>query len=280
MNYILSSLINSWVGLTGYKKNLKDVPWLNGPYGENGHIGKEFYKEFAKKKELNCIERQSNGLVVDFTHVLGDDDSNKDRLQEKVKHFYENTSDYKLDVWSEWYHPVKYFAHVLIRTVSSGIDQLNIPLSPLETSRGMSNEVIGLVDKEKNQLMACWLRKTVLTKKVVYAGFYSIVKISDKPFIRVVFPLPEGSATVLLRVEVQEDGSVKLISDGKRPGGAGYYRVKVMSNDKIRYKFIPLKELIHVYTDENNVLRTDHVFWYWGMKFLQLHYKMELVPSK
>lgn len=237
MNYILSSLINSWVGLTGYKKNLKDVPWLNGPYGENGHIGKEFYKEFAKKKELNCIERQSNGLVFDFTHVL-------------------------------------------IRTVSSGIDQLNIPLSPLETSRGMSNEVIGLVDKEKNQLMACWLRKTVLTKKVVYAGFYSIVKISDKPFIRVVFPLPKGSATVLLRVEVQEDGSVKLISDGKKPGGAGYYRVKVMSNDKIRYKFIPLKELIHVYTDENNVLRTDHVFWYWGMKFLQLHYKMELVPSK
>ncbi|HET8574110.1 MAG TPA: hypothetical protein VFL76_09585 [Edaphocola sp.] len=165
----------------------------------------------------------------------------------------------------------------LINTVSSGIDQSNIPLKSLETSRGISNEVIVLRGPEGRQVLTCWLRRATLTQKVTYAGFYSVINIGNKPFVRVIFPLPKGSATVLLRVEVQSDGSVKLISDGKRPGGAGYYRVKVMNDTTIRFKSIPLKEMIHVYTDDKGILRTDHIFWFWKMKFLRLHYKINLL---
>lgn len=274
INKLLSLSINCWVGWTGYKKNINEIPWLKGPYGKNSFIGDGFYKEFAKESGLKISIDKSQGLLSDFLLAIDKNDANKDRLQEAVKHFYEHTAEYTLDVWSEWYHPVKYFAHILINTVSSGIDQLNIPLKPLETSRGMSNEVIALKDEKGEQVMTCWLRKAILTKKVTYAGFYSAITIGEKPYVRVIFPLPKGSATVLLRVEVQNDGSVKLISDGKKPGGAGYYRIKVMNDSTIRYKFIPLKEMIHVYTDDEGVLRTDHTFWYWGMKFLQLHYKI------
>lgn len=277
MNKLLSFLINCWVGWAGYKRNIEDVPWLKGPYGKKNYIGANFYEEFARDEDLKISIEEDNGLLSDFTQAFGKNELYTDQLQKQVKYFYEHTAQYTLDVWSEWYHPVKYFAHTLIRTVSSGIDQLNIPLKPLETSRGMSNEVIGLKDKEGRQIYACWLRKAILTNKVTYAGFYSVINVNEKPFIRVVFPLPKGSATVLLRIEVQADGSVRLISDGKKPGGAGYYRVKIINDKIIRYKFIPLKELIHVYTDDKGVLRTDHTFWYWGMKFLQLHYKINPV---
>lgn len=39
-----------------------------------------------------------------------------------------------------------FFARTLIASLSSEMDQLNISLQPLETSRGMSNEVLHLRD--------------------------------------------------------------------------------------------------------------------------------------
>ncbi len=278
MKFILSFFIDWWIELTGTKRNLSQVPWLRGPYGKKAQIGNDFYKEYATEQGLGLNDSPTNGLLDDFTKALNKEDSAK--LDPAIAHFYEHTAAYKLEVWSEWYHPVKWFAHVLIKWVSSDIEQLNIPLSPLETSRGMSNQVIALTDGSQKQMVACWLRKSIYTGKIVYAGFYSVIEIGDKPFIRVVFPLPKGSATVLLRVDVQTDGSVKLISDGKKSGGAGYYRVKYGKNDTVKFKYIPLKEQIHVFVDEFGVLRTDHEFWFWKLKFLHLHYKMELLPTK
>ena len=93
-------------------------------------------------------------------------------------------------------------------------------------------------------------------------------------FRGVVFPLPGGSATVLLRPENQSDGSLKLISSGCAIGGPGYYRIHQIDKDTLRIKYLPLKEVTHVYQDEQQVLRTDHTFMFWGMNFLTLHYKI------
>ena len=49
MNKVLSLLINLWVGWTGRKQNINEVPWLNGPYGKSQYIGGDFYKDFAKE---------------------------------------------------------------------------------------------------------------------------------------------------------------------------------------------------------------------------------------
>jgi hypothetical protein len=190
-------------------------------------------------------------------------------------HFYEHTAAYRFEVWSEWYAPFSRAAKALIALVSREMDQLNIPLHPLETSRGMSNDVIHLCDPQTGKLVhACWLRRTRKTGRVVYAGFYSQIQIAGKPFVRVVFPVQYGSATVLLRVEVQPDGSVVLVSNGRGVGDAGYYRVHRSGQDAVRVKYVPLKETIHVFVDEEGVLRTDHIFSFWRQKFLHLHYKI------
>lgn len=271
---LLKALINTWIATTGRKRSLESYPWLKGPVGDK-HIGSGFYENYAQAAGFEIKQEPDAGLLPDFNRVIGKNDPNRHLLKPSIIHFYEHTASYKLEVWSQWFRPMRFFARTLVSMVSSKMDQLNIPLNPLETSRGMSNEVIRLIRPGNGiQEMACWLRKSIQSGKVVYAGFYSAAEIGDVPMVRVVFPLPSGSATVLLRTEVQADGSVKLLSDGKKQGEAGYYRLRKSSENTVRVKYIPLRESIHVFEDEEGILRTDHLFWFCGFKLLHLHYKI------
>jgi len=271
---LLSFSINIWMRITGRSVDLARHPWLDGPIGEN-YIGETFYQEYAKDKGYMASTPPGSGLMHDFT-VLGSGDH--PHLRKKIQHFYEHTSLYKMEVWTKAYYPVKPFAKLLIRSISREINQLNIPLDSMDTSRGMTSEVICLSTPAGEKKMVCWLRKVNVTNRVVYSGFYSPVVINGKPFVRVVFPLPNGNVTVVLRPEFREDGSFRLISDRLGFGGAGYYRVQHSKPGFVKVRMIPLKEIIHVFEDEKGDLRTDHEFRFWGMKFLNLHYK--LIPGE
>jgi len=271
----LQWVINFWLRITGRKVQYSEYPWLRGPMADSNIVGDRFYEQYARAENLTLGNQHTGGLIDDFASLIPDTDPLKEKLNPRVRHFYEHTTQYKLEVWSQWYTPIQYFARILIRSVSTKMDQLNIPLEPLETSRGMTNEVLHLNDPHTGrQVCACWLRKAVLSGRVVYAGFYSGVVVNGIPSVKVAFPLPGGNVTVLLKVVVQQDGSVKLISDGKRIGETGYYRVRSVGNDGASVRFLPLKECIHVYEDNEGVMRTDHEFAFWHIRFLLLHYKI------
>lgn len=269
--------INTWLYITGNKVSMKSKPWLEGPCGSDKTIGDQFYEKFSIEENLQLVQSANGGLLTDFNNVLNPLDKNYSKINSRVKGFYENTSKYKLEVWSEWYGIMSVFAKILIRTVSKRMNQLNIPLSPLATSRGMSSDIIELKNKETNQTKyTCWLRKLSKTNEVVYAGFYTTCQTPalDYSCVKVVFPLPKGNVTVILRVDIQEDGSVKLISDGQVKNGPGYYRVLKLNDEYRKIKKIPLQETIHVFEDEEGVLRTDHLFYFFNIKLLHLHYKI------
>lgn len=267
---LLSASIRTWLRVTGRTVDLAKCPWLDGPIGTD-YIGEDFYKTYAAANGLETSTPADGGLMKDFT-VLGS--AAFPHLNPRVQHFYEQTARYKMDVWSESYQPVKFFAKLLIRSVSYEINQLSIPLDPMETSKGMTSEVIRLSDANGNVKLVCWLRKINSSNRVVYAGFYAGIRIGDQPYVRVVFPLPKGNVTVILKPEFLPDGSFRLISDGWKFGGAGYYRVQHHGEGKVKVRMIPLKESIHVYEDEKGILRTDHLFRFWGMRFLKLHYQL------
>ncbi len=276
---LLKWLINAWISVTGKRVKFAEHPWLEGPMSDKSVIGDQFYNVFAEKNHFVIDNSHDGGLLQDFSSVIPDDDPYKNRLNPRVKHFYEHTVLYKLEVWSQWYSFIRFFSRILIKSVSSKMDQLNIPLEPLETSRGMSNEVLHIKDPKTNELKyACWLRKSILSGRVVYAGFYSGCIANGVPNVKVAFPLPNGNVTVLLKVVTQEDGSVKLISSGSKVGDAGYYRIQRRDGKSVKLRRVPIKEVIHVYEDEEGVLRTDHIFAFWKIKFLHLHYK--IIPRK
>lgn len=268
---LLKWCINIWVATTGKTCKYEDYPWLRGPLGNGDEIGDLYYKKFADEEGLTVSTNENAGLMENFS-ILFDEQQQKQMLK-SISRFYEQTISYKLEVWSQWYKPMSLFAKIVIKTLSAKMNQLNIPLYPLETSRGMSNEVIHLSDESGIQY-ACWLRKTILSNKVVYAGFYSAVEIGGQRYVRVIFPLPDGNVTVLLRPEVNEDGSVLLLSNNKEFGREGYYRVRRKDEYMVKVRKVPIAESIHVFEDEEGVLRTDHLFWFMKSKLLHLHYKI------
>ncbi|MCH8904665.1 MAG: hypothetical protein IIA45_12215 [Bacteroidetes bacterium] len=272
----IQSCIQGWLNLTGRKVDFTRYPVLKGPIAGDEEIGEEFYHKLAERENLKIKYTTEGGLLLNFHEVIDQIRPFSDKLDPEIPKFYEQTSHYNMEVWSKWSPPISWIAKLLIRLVSVEMKQLNIPLDSLETSYGMDSSVIHLLNGDGDIEYACWLRKSIKSNKVVYAGFYSSFQLGDSPFkhVKVVFPLPKGNVTVILKVEVLEDGSIQLMSLGKRFGQSGYYRLHKNRHGVVKARMIPIKETIHVFQDQYNVLRTDHYFRWRKMKFLQLHYKI------
>jgi hypothetical protein len=270
--------IRGWVACLGRRLPLAEPEWLNGPVGTPGRIGPDFYEGYVREAGLEArVNAPDTGLLPDFGALAGPA-FDPARVHPRVREFYERTVDFKLEAWSQW-SPLAYpFACVLMETVSRRIEQLNLPVGPLETSRGMTSDVIQLVDPATGTPRhALWLRRIVATGDVVYAGFYGVATppLASGPCVKVVFPLPHGSATVILWPEARADGSLVLHSAGKGFGDAGFYRVLQTGKSVRRVRLIrAMKETIHVYVDPEGTLRTDHTFRFFRYTMLRLHYKI------
>ena len=268
--------IQQWVRRTGRAVALADVPWLAGPTGAR-RIGADFYAAYARDASLDiAVNQPASGLLEDFNRLRSARFC-PEQVAPAIRGFYERTVDYTLDVWSQWTGALWPFAGVLISLVSRNIEQLNLPLAPLATSRGMSSDIIRLVDRETGRARyAGWLRKAVAGNSIIYAGFYTTCRPPNGggECVKVVFPLPGGSATVILRPENTRHGGFRLVSSGRRFGDPGYYRIHRVDDRTMRVKYVPIKEVIHVYQDSQGILRTDHTFRFWRLRFLTLHYKI------
>ena len=275
--YLSDWLTQLWVKSSRIKINPQKEEWLDGPIGEPKLIGESYFKEFANKNNLIIEAGSEKGLVEDFSH-LNSSQFNSDKLNSQIINFYENTGRFEMDIWSEWSIPAKPFGWLLSRLFSRRIQQLNLPVSALDSSQGITSKIITLrKESEIAPQYVGWLRKVVKTNNIIYAGAYTSCTPPNLGFecVKVVFPLPNGNATVILWPENMEDGSLKLHSTGNEFGDAGFYLLVYTSRDQAYAKYVKaIKETIHVYLDENNELRTDHIFKFWGSTFLQLHYRM------
>ncbi len=273
---IVRAAINLIVILLGRRVALHDRPWLDGPMSEQEIIGDEYYARFAAEHGYAINQDPSIGLVDDFAEMINPADPNAALASARVADFYEHTARFKMDIWTQWFSIMAPMAKLLIRLVSPQQHQLNIPLDALATSHGMASQIIRLTSPDGKTKLTCWQRKALKNNQIVFAGFYSHVYIAetDKHCLRATFPLPGGNVTVLLEAVVQADGSVKMLSNGSRMGESGYYRVRKSKSGFVKVLRLPVHEVIHVFEDAYGILRTDHVFTYFGIKLLHLHYKI------
>jgi hypothetical protein len=149
----------------------------------------------------------------------------------------------------------------------------------MELARGMTSEVIPLRDGRGDTVMTGWLRRVADGGRVIYTGFYMTEAPPGHPSrcVKVVFPLPSGNATVLLK-PVLEEGRFRLISGGERFGDPGFYRVLQVGERRFKVRYLrTLREDFSVYPDAEGVLRCDHEVRFLGITMLRLHYRM--VPA-
>jgi len=264
------------IWLFGRSHRRADIPWLMGPLGGRV-IGDAAYTEVAAEEGL-AIERaaKDGGLVPSFEQ-LRSETFDPDRSQPLVREFYEHTTQFAMDVWSQTFFPSNIVLWLLVKTISRQVNQLNFPLSPLDTARGMVSEIISLRRPDGSVRYTGWFRTLAEQQHVLYTGFYMTESAPNEgvPCVKVVFPMPRGNATVVLRPMLRDDGSLVLNSSGKRFGDAGFYRVQARDAARVRVWHIrTLREKFHVYTDAQGVLRCDHTVRFLGLPVLALHYKI------
>jgi hypothetical protein len=166
---------------------------------------------------------------------------------------------------------------LLVTTISRQVDQLNFPLSPLETALGMGSEILLLRRPDGSIRYTGWFRTLAGHGRVLYTGFYMTDRAPGEtgPSVKVVFPMPRGNATVVLRPQAHPDGSFTLESAGGRFGEAGFYRLAEQPGDRVRvWRVRTLREQFRVWVDGAGVLRCDHSVRFLGLPVLRLHYKI------
>jgi hypothetical protein len=271
--------INAWVRVLGRSVDPDSCPWLKCPVGSPTAVGTEMYNDIAAAENLQQHSSPSTGLLASFDDLRSDRfDSAK--IDPRIRHFYERTAAYDLDAWSQVGVLARPLLWGLVTLVSRRMDQLVFPLSPLELSAGMGNEIVELVDSTTGKRVYTGWRRTLLrNNSIIYAGLYStaIPPNYGRPCVRVTFPVRRGSAAVILRPEAQADGSLRLIAEGKRFGDPGFYRIVSTGPDRWSVRYLPgLHESFHVSAPPDGVLRTEHNIRILGVPVLTLHYKMHL----
>src|SRR5207302_8961534 len=123
--------------------DIRSEPWLSEPIGEGHEIGSEYFHNLAR--QLGLVVRDGAGLVASV-HALASTSFYPRQVSPAVRHFYEHTSEYALDVWSDWSAAFRPFGLLLARLFSRRLQQLNLPLRPLDTSGGLRSDILELAN--------------------------------------------------------------------------------------------------------------------------------------
>ncbi len=266
-----------WVQATGRRVDLRAEPWLAGPSGEPRGIGADYFARLAGREGWTLLPDDPDaGLMAHFDRLAGPE-LDASSVDPAVRDFYEHTARYELDVWSQWRGWARPCGSLLALLFSRRLEQLNIPLRPLDTARGLRSAVVRVIRPgAAAPHLTGWVRTTADRHSVVYVGAYSVVGLPGRvsPCVKVVFPLPNGNATVVMRAR-DEDGALVLESSGERFGDPGFYFVVRAGADRVFARYLrSFRETIRVYPDRAGELRTDHRFTLWGHTVLELHYRI------
>ena len=281
IGYCLETGIHIWVRLTGKLVRKSDAPWLWAPLGKRERIGTGIYERVAREEGLEMRTPANAGLLENFNLLRGPT-FNPDSVHPAIRHFYEHAAEYKLEVWSEVSLTGRFFLWLLVEFISRRMDQLNFPISSLEVAKGMTSEVVQLIEPSTGKVRYTgWLRRLKSSGRVIYAGLYSATQVPGEanPCVKVTFPC-RGSANVYLAPIAYPDGSFGLVSSGSAFGKTGFYRMIDGGAEHYIVRHVrTLREIFHVYVDDEGVLRTEHSVLFLGLTIIRLHYKIMPAPT-
>jgi len=276
--YLADWITQRWVQYTGRRVRFSDLPWLDGPVGDTRGIGRTFFDTYAARNGLRAVHDSApRGLLRHFGELAGPQ-FDPSQVHPAVVRFYEETSEYTLDAWSHWCGVFRPFGALLALLFSRRLQQLNVPLSPLDTSHGVSSEVVELLDAATgHRVAAAWIRQLISTKNLLYAGSYSVTEVPGFAgrCVKVVFPLPNGNCIVMMKPSADAEGSFTVSSSGRRFGDPGFYFTVHAGDGTGWARYVrTLRESIRVDANGDGVLHAEHDLWIWRTRFLRLHYRL------
>jgi hypothetical protein len=250
--------------------------WLDGPIGAPDGVGEAWIDQYAAATGASLVAGGPQGLLPAFAALSGPG-LDVDAVSPAIVDFYENTSEWSLDVWSRWARWAEPGGRLINAVFARRLRQLSLPVDPLDVAYGMRSRVIGLVGADGSHLGTAWQRTMRATGTTTFGGFYGITMRPSaiRPSVRVVFPLPNGSLTVFLRPDATAGGGLVLSSPAGRFGDDGAYLiVRPGAASQGWARRIPLPERFEMFTDVDGVLRCDHHLALGRREILRLHYRL------
>lgn len=247
--------------------------WLDSPHNARGGIGDDWLTTLESNGQVRPPDAR-DGLMESMADLDGPDFT-ADRVNARIRDFYEHTASWRMEVWSQWNALFAPGGELFARVWGRRVEQLALPVQPLSVSRGMSS-VVRVVEDGGVRVGAAWLRNLRSDGSRVYSGYYRVGHLPDntQPHVYVSFPLESGSIQVYLAPRNDQDGSFWLESRSHRFGGDGAYAV-VRFGDRWYASITPIRETFHVFVDDEGVLRTDHWLRLGRWQALRLHYRLD-----
>lgn len=251
--------------------------WLDAPCGGAATIGAEWFESAATARG-GCVDRDAAdaGLIADLT-VLDGPDFSAASLHPLVREFYEHSARFRLEAWSQWSPFFAPGGMVVTQVFGRRIQQLALPVRPLDLARGMDSQVVPVMDATGHQRWAGWIRRLRSTGDVVFSGAYghALLPGARSRSVHVAFPLEQGNVQVFLRPRSLPTGGLELLSGAGRFGQDGTYVVAVDRRGRVHSARVPIHERFLVAVDDEGVLRADHELRLGAATALRLHYRMD-----
>ncbi len=261
---------------TGRRVDLAgDDRWLDAPTSTGSTVGDGWLEAAARAVGGTTGEGEEGaGLIPDMSRLDGPGFVAAE-LRPEVRDFYEHTSQWRMEVWTQWNPLFAPGGALVSRLFGRRVQQLALPTRPLDVARGMDSRVVPVRDAAGAQVAAGWVRTLRTTGDHVFSGCYSTRTLpgADRPSVHVAFPLQAGNVQVFLRPRVVPGGALELSSPGGAFGRDGAY-VVVAHGDTHHAARAPVHETFRVHVDEEGVLRTDHELRLWSACAVRLHYKL------
>jgi hypothetical protein len=241
-------------------------------------IGEAWIEREASRLAGSVARGRSGAGILPSMSALEGEGFDPASLRSEIVDFYEHTADWRVELWSQWSAIALPFGWVLSLVFARRLQQLSLPLRPLDVAKGMDSRVIEVVDQSGEPLGAAWIRTLRATGQFVYSGWYGTAfpPNASRPSVRVAFPLPNGSATVFLRPHLMDDGGLRLISPHGAFGEEGMYLIVCEEDPQTAWvRRVPIVERFDIYVDDDGTVRTDHDLRLWSIPALRLHYRLE-----
>lgn len=265
-----------WVQAAGQRLTLAETPWLSGPTGSVHGIGAEFFERWGQAQGLTLVPpRPDDGLIKGIGSLEGPR-FDPAAVHPRIDDFYAHTAAFDLEIDSHWSGPFVVGGWLIARLFARRLAQLNMPLSNRALRGGVESRIVRLADADGAIRHTAWIRSSVETGLPVFVGQYGTVTVPGHPgpCIKVVFPLPNGNAIIVLRPRADPDGGLSFVSDGRQFGDPGFYFTVLAKPGEIWTRYLPtMKEELSLQVQDNAIV-ARHRFGVFGLPFLELSYQI------
>lgn len=265
-----------WVQFTGRRVVRAEVPWLDGPCGETRGIGADFFERWGERRGLTVMPSAVDAGLIDGLAALAGPRFDPAAVHPLIDAFYAQTASFDLRIESRWSGPFRLLGWMIARIFARRLAQLNMPLSDRELRSGVDSRIVRLADSSGEVRHTAWIRSSVETGLPVFVGQYGTVEVPGHggPCVKVVLPLPNGNAIIVLRPQVEPGGGLSLVSDGRRFGDPGFYFTVVAGERELWARYVrTMKERLTLEVAGEGI-DAGHRFAVFGLPFLELTYRI------